>query len=110
MAKERQNDQIGGGIAQNKISKVVFYSDYTTAKKRVSAIRLYEELVQLLVFRQPLSTKEIRSELYSPKDNLLRALKSLVQLDLVRKISFETHTLYVLNGEYNSLIKTTLGL
>jgi hypothetical protein len=48
--------------------------------------------------------------LYSPKDNLLRALKSLVQLDLVRKISFETHTLYVLNGEYNSLIKTTLGL
>jgi hypothetical protein len=41
---------------------------------------------------------------------LLRALRFLAQLDLIRKISFETHTLYVLNGDYNSLIKTTLRL
>lgn len=110
MANYGKNDQDDSGVAKNKISKVVFYSDYTVNKKRTSAIRLYEELIQLLVFRQPLSTKEIRSELYIPKDNLLRALKSLIQLDLIRKISFETHTLYVLNGDYNLLIKNTLRL
>ena len=110
MVSYGEDHEINCGTAKNKISKIVFYSDYTTDKKRVSAIRLYEELIQLLVFRQPLSTKEIRSELYIPKDNLLRALRFLAQLDLICKISFETHTLYVLNGDYNSLIKTTLRL
>lgn len=60
------------------------------------------------MYRQPLSTKEIRSELYTPKDSLLRALKTLIRLDLVKKVSFESHTLYVLNGDYNFLIRDTL--
>ena len=97
------------GVAQNQIRKITLSSDGSVDKKRASAIRLYEDLVQLLTFKQPLSTKEIRSELYLPKDSLLRALKHLVKLDLVKKICFESHTLYVINGNFNTLIKETLN-
>lgn len=76
----------------------------------MAAVRRNHELLRLLRFNQPLSTAEIQQEYYIPKDRLQRALRQLTSTELVIKVNFESHVLYVINGTFNALIDTTLGL
>jgi hypothetical protein len=55
-----------------------------------------------------MSSAEILAELYQPRALLQSTLRKLIRTDLLVKVEFEQHTLYVLNGRYNELIKTTL--
>lgn len=81
---------------------------YSTDRQRAAAIRTYEELIRLLQFHQPMSSAEILAELYQPRALLQSTLRNLIRTGLLVKVEFEQHTLYVLNGHYNELIKTTL--
>ena len=76
----------------------------------MAAIRRNHELLRLLRFNEPLSTAEIQQEYYIPKDRLQRELRQLISTELVIKVNFESHVLYVIDGTFNSLIKHTLSL
>lgn len=96
--------------ARNQIQPFFLSADDYKSKKIVACIKTHTELLHLLNFRQPLSTKELLSEIGFSKQKLLRDLKQLQKNDLVKRISFESHILYVINGNFNTLIKQTLGL
>jgi len=97
-------------IARNQIQPFFVSADDYQSKKINACIRLHAEILHLLNFRQPLSTKELLSEIGYSKQKLLRDLKQLQKNDLVKKISFESHVLYVINGNFNKLIKNILSL
>lgn len=97
-------------IARNKIQPFFVSADDYKFKKVVACVKLHAEILHLLNFRQPLSTKELLSEIGYSKQKLLRDLKQLQKNDLVKKIAFESHVLYVINGDFNKLIKDTLDL
>jgi len=96
--------------ARNQIQPFFLSADDYKSKKIVACIKTHTELLHLLNFRQPLSTKELLSEIGFSKQKLLRDLKQLQKNDLVKRISFESHILYVINGNFNTLIKQTLSL
>lgn len=95
---------------RNQIQPFFVSADDYKSKKVNACIKLHAEILHLLNFRQPLSTKELLSEIGFSKQKLLRDLKQLQKNDLVKKISFESHVLYVINGNFNKLIKRILGL
>lgn len=76
----------------------------------MAAIRRHDELLRLLIFQQPLSAVELREEFYIPKDRLQRSLRQLMSVNIVIRVDFESHTLYAINGSYNTLIQRTLKL
>ena len=96
--------------ARNQIQPFFVSADDYKSKKINACIKLHAEILHLLNFRQPLSTKELLSEIGFSKQKLLRDLKQLQKNDLVKKISFESHVLYVINGNFNKLIKRILDL
>jgi transcriptional antiterminator len=96
--------------ARNQIQPFFLSEDDYKSKKIVACIKVHTELLHLLNFRQPLSTKELLSEIGYSKQKLLRDLKQLQRHDLVKRVSFESHVLYVINGNFNTLIKDTLNL
>ena len=96
--------------ARNQIQPFFLSADDYKSKKIIACIKVHTELLHLLNFRQPLSTKELLSEIGYSKQKLLRDLKQLQRHDLVKRISFESHVLYVINGNFNTLIKDTLNL
>ena len=97
-------------VARNQIQPFFVSADDYQSKKINACIKLHTEILHLLNFRQPLSTKELLSEIGFSKQKLLRDLKQLQKNDLVKKISFESHVLYVINGNFNKLIKQILNL
>jgi transcriptional antiterminator len=97
-------------IAGNQIQPFFVSADDYKSKKVNACIKLHAEILHLLNFRQPLSTKELLSEIGFSRQKLLRDLKQLQKNDLIKRISFEAHVLYVVNGNFNKLIRETLGL
>lgn len=78
--------------------------------KKISAcVSHHSALIYLLLCRQPLSLKEILDELGSSKQKLLRDLKQLIKYRLIIRVSFESHVLYVIDGNYNALIHSILS-
>lgn len=110
MVFEEHQSTGGTATARNQIQPFFLSEDDYKFKKILACIRVHTEVLHLLNFRQPLSTKELLSEIGYSKQKLLRDLKQLQKNNLVKKISFEAHVLYVINGHFNSLIKKTLGL
>lgn len=107
----KENQSASGATApRNQIQPFFLSAHDYQSKKVLACIRVHAEVLHLLNFRQPLSTKELLSEIGFSKQKLLRDLKQLQKHNLVKKISFEAHVLYVINGDFNSLIKDTLGL
>ena len=98
------------GNAKNKIQPFGIVKNDHESKKISACIRFHAELLHLLNFRQPLSTKELLSEIGFSKQKLLRDLKQLQKYNVVKKISFESHVLYVINGDINTLIRSVLDL
>ncbi len=105
--REPQNHETN---ARNKIQLFAFSKDDHQFKKIAACIRFHAELIHLLNFRQPLSTKELLSEIGFSKQKLLRDLKQLQKYGLVIKVSFESHVLYVINGKFNTVIRSVLDL
>ncbi len=96
--------------ARNQIQSFFLSKDDYKLKTVTACIKVHAELFHLLNFRQPLSTKELLSEIGYSKQKLLRDLKQLQKHNLVKKVSFEAHVLYVINGDFNSLIRRILDL
>lgn len=110
MAFESNQSSSNSAVARNQIQPFFVSADDYKSKKINACIRFHAEILHLLNFRQPLSTKELLSEIGYSKQKLLRDLKQLQKNDLVKKISFEAHVLYVINGNFNKLIKGILNL
>jgi len=110
MAEPQNQNQNYSRTFEQKVSTKSLPENYTTNSKRMAAIRRNHELLRLLRFNEPLSTAEIQQEYYIPKDRLQRELRQLISTELVIKVNFESHVLYVVNGTFNTLIDTTLGL
>lgn len=100
----------GAADAKNQIQPFAVAKNDHEYKKISACIRFHAELLHLLNFRQPLSAKELLSEIGFSKQKLLRDLKQLQKYNVVKKISFEAHVLYVINGNLNSLIRSVLHL
>lgn len=66
-------------------------------------------MLRLLLFRQPLSTVELVEELNVPKQRVLRGLSRLIEYNIVKRIEFESHVLYCVNGQFNSIIYSVLS-
>lgn len=110
MAYAEHETSSNSTTARNQIQPFFVSADDYKSKKINACIKIHTEILHLLNFRQPLSTKELLSELGFSKQKLLRDLKQLQKNDLIKKISFEAHVLYVINGNFNKLIRETLGL
>lgn len=110
MANKEHKLQNNPGAVANKIQPFNITQNDYKLKKVVACVRFHAELLHLLNFRQPLSTKEILSEIGLPKQKLHRDLKQLQKNGLIKKVSFESHILYVIDGSFNTLIRSVLGL
>ena len=106
-SNHNQNDR---RTPTEKVSKENLSQNYSTNPQRLAAIHRHHELLRLLSFNQPLSTSEIQKEYYIPKDRLQRSLRQLTALELIIKVNFESHVLYVINSTFNGLINIVLGL
>jgi len=110
MANKEHQTSNDTAAVKSKIQPFVIRTNNHEFKKVIACIRFHAELLNLLNFRQPLSTKELLSEIGFSKQKLLRDLKQLQKYNVIKKISFEAHVLYVINGDYNNIIRSTLSL
>lgn len=74
----------------------------------VATIKRHEDVLNVLRFHQPLSSKELLGYLGISKSSLQQQIRALINRDLVSQTRFEAHTLYCINGKYNSEIFATL--
>lgn len=110
MASTQHQPSDNPTVIRNQIQPFFVSADDYKSKKIYACVKVHAEIIHLLNFSQPLSTKELLSETGFSKQKLLRDLKQLQKNDLIKKISFESHVLYVINGNFNTLIKRILGL
>jgi DNA-binding HxlR family transcriptional regulator len=110
MAHKEHQVQSDSTDAANKIQSFLLATHDHEFKKILACVKFHSELLHLLNFHQPLSTNEFLDEIGVSKQKLLRDLKQLCKYNLVKKISFESHVLYVINGRFNSVIRSTLDL
>ena len=73
------------------------------------AITEHIELLALLVFRGPLSGKDIRDFIGISKATFHRSIKRLIKLGVLVQIKFEHNTLYVINGRHTKKIHSALN-
>ena len=110
MAYQRHQMQFDSRNAKDEIQQIVIAKNDHEFKKIIACVNFHSDLLRLLNFRQPLSTRELLTEIGISKQKLLRDLKQLIKYNLVKKISFESNVLYVINGDFNSVIFKTLDL
>jgi len=110
MAQQEHQMQLDSSDARSQIQTFAIAQNDHEFKKIVACVKFHSDLIHLLNFRQPLSTRELLSELGISKQKLLRDLKQLIKYNLVKRISFESNVLYVINGDFNSVVCKTLDL
>ena len=76
---------------------------------RIKAIRSHPQLIIDLKSIQPASISEIAQESGQSISSTRNKLNQLITLDLVKRIRFEHHTLFCLNGSYNLQITSVLS-
>jgi len=108
MAEQKNVQQIHSTVVGDKVLPHNFAKNNHEFKKISACINYHSALIHLLLCDQPLSLKEILNELGTSKQNTLRSLKQLIKYNLVIRVNFESHVLYVLNGEYSPLILSFL--
>ena len=109
MGTQKNLQQINSKSVNHEISQTNFSSNNYELKQIRACITHHSVLLYLLICRQPLSLKELLDELGSSKKKLLRDLKQLRKYRLVIRINFESHVLYVIDADFNSLIHSTLS-
>ncbi len=87
------------------VREQAFNFEYQTL---VGTIKRHEDVLNVLRFHQPLSSKELLGYLGISKSSLQQQLRALLNRHLVTQTRFEAHTLYCINGKYNSQIFATL--
>jgi transcriptional antiterminator len=110
MAQQEHQMQFDSRDAGDKVQTFIIAKNDHEFKKIIACVNFHSDLIHLLNFRQPLSTRELLNELGISKQKLLRDLKQLIKYNLVKRISFESNVLYVINGDFNSIVCETLGL
>ena len=80
-----------------------------THQKILNAIRTHSQLILDLKTIQPASINEIALESGQSVSSTRNKLNQLVYLDLVKRIRFEQHTLFCLNGCYNLQVSSLLA-
>ena len=110
MDQQEHQMQLDSADAGSQIQAFAIAKNDHEFKKIVACVKFHSDLIHLLNFRQPLSTRELLSELGISKQKLLRDLKQLIRYNLVKRISFESNVLYVINGDFNSVVCKTLDL
>ena len=78
-------------------------------QSRIKAIRTHPQLILDLKSIHPASISEIAQESGQSKSSTRNKLNQLITLDLVKRIRFEHHTLFCLNGSYNLQIASVLS-
>jgi hypothetical protein len=95
-------------FAREALRRAVHEID-TKNKKRTNSIRKLRFLIYELKSMQPADVNEISEALGQSHSTTLTQLKKLRKLDLVVRTSFEHHTLYCLNGNFNKFIEDILS-
>ena len=93
-----EGDQ-GEGLNDLRIKLESAYSAEERKIKQVVAI--YEEYITYMVNHHPCSASDIAEAVGPSKKAVHEILKRLRNYDIVVRINFEHHTLYVLNGHLN---------
>ena len=100
------NDQ--AAFAREALRRAIHEID-TKNKKRTNSIKKLRFLIYELKSMQPADVNEISEALGQSHSTTLTQLKKLRRLDLVVRTSFEHHTLYCLNGNFNKFIEDILS-
>ena len=95
-------------FAREALRRAVHEID-TKNKKRTNSIKKLRFLIYELKSMQPADVNEISEALGQSHSTTLTQLKKLRKLDLVVRTSFEHHTLYCLNGNFNKFIEDILS-
>jgi len=109
MAYQEVFKQDDSTSARSEVRLPAFPTNNYEFKKISACVSHHSALIYLLLCRQPLSLKEILDELGSSKQKLLRDLKQLIKYRLIIRVNFESHVLYVIDGNYNTLIHSILS-
>ena len=96
------------GSDLRQVQNFLVSTDNREFQKVATAISEHTELLALLCFQQPLSSKEIRSHLGISKNKFQLAAKRLIKTGVLVQIKFEQHTLYVISSEHTALIESFL--
>lgn len=81
----------------------------TTNKKRNLKVQKLRYLIYELQSMQPAEITEISEALGQSVTTTRSQLKRLQKLDLVNRVEFEAHVLYVVNGPHNKFVKDILN-
>jgi len=95
-------------LSPRQIRQITQRTDNLFFEKVTSAVTEHTELLALLIFRQPMSGRDIRKTLGISKRKMHTALKRLVKVGVVFQVKFESHTLYVVNSEHDSFIRSCI--
>lgn len=89
-------------------NSVVSFNNFRN-QARVSAIKSHSQLIIDLKSIQPASISEIASETGQSASAARYKLNQLMNLDLIKRVRFEHHTLFCINGSYNLQISRVLS-
>lgn len=98
------------GTCGNQIQPEVVTPHNYEHKKLCACITHFSDILSLLVSEQPVSAQDLTPLLGFSKPRVLKDLTRLMKYDLVKRVSFEHHVLYCINGEFNSVIFEVLDL
>ena len=76
-------------------------SYYSEERKMKRIIEMYDEYIQYMATHMPCSASDIAEAVGPSKTAVHDVLRVLRTNNLVIRIRFEWHTLYLLNGDYN---------
>lgn len=102
---EQSKDPTSDSTEVRTISQQAFNFEYQTL---VASIKRHEDLLNVLRFHQPLSSKELLGYLGISKTSLQQQIRALLNRNLVTQTRFEAHTLYCINGRFNPQVFATL--
>lgn len=78
-------------------------------KKRNLRIQKLRYLIYELQSMQPAEITEVSEALGQSVSTTRSQLKRLQKLDLIKRVEFEAHVLYAVNGHYNKFVKDILN-
>ena len=93
---------------QRQVQNSIVYFDNFRNQARISAIKSHSQLIIDLRSIQPASISEIASESGQSTSAARYKLNQLINLELVKRVRFEHHTLFCINGSYNLQIAGVL--
>ena len=101
MEETRSFDQTDSGQDTEQVRASLISAYYTEESKIQRLVDKYEEYIDYMVYHHPCSASDIAEGVGPHKKAVCDILKVLMNNDLVVRIKFEYHCLYVLNGNYN---------